>query len=450
MVDCHAASAISADDPSQFVQPGNWVVLEVTDGKRVLGCMRPGATARIAKRKRKIFSLVGARWGDFYTVDGQDRVAPVDESGMLSAGTEEGGAIDSRANGRDNRDVADRSANQALDQEDIEVLKRRGVKGRELASNIALGSRTFKTKTALAQDKYMKKKLQKYDMRIRLVRPTALSLCETYFSKNPEKVMSLRTDALAMILGYSGVRAGVRALVYETCNGLLSSSMAERMGGYGKLFNVFTEANPTGIELLRMMNVSEAVHKTVVPVPVELFGSIHEVEADDDDWIRYSKDDEVVPNTDFVAGASRKSALSLRPRRGELKRMLREQVDVLAIATRYDVIPVVDSLIRHLAPGGSFAVYSQYLHTLSELQLALQLSKMAVRIELIEAQLVSHQVLPGRTHPLMSDSATGGFVLWGVRIVCEDLNARVVPPRTKPPKIEEDLLEGASIIADIK
>jgi tRNA (adenine58-N1)-methyltransferase non-catalytic subunit len=411
------AGAEAVASSAQYVQSGNWVVIEASDGKRALGRMEATATARIAKRKRAIYAMVGCRWGDVFTIGADDLLVRVDDyADEVAKGGGGGEVVGAAGAGRDNRDVRDLDENQVLDQAAIEGLKRRGVSGQEMVRTVADNSRTFRGKTLFAQDKYVKRKLRKYDLRVRVVRPTALSICETYFSKNPEKVLGMRPDALGLVLGYSGVRAGVRAIVYETCNGVVSAAMAERIGGFGTLLTVFTGSGPAGIEVLRMMNVSEAVRDSVVPVPLEIFGKVHTVEAEDGDWLRYSKDDPRPDADQHEAGAERKENLARRPRRGDLKRMLRDQVDLLVVAARDDVIPVVDMLLRHVAPGGTFAVYSAYLHALSELQFGLQMSRLAVRVEVMETQLVAHQVLPGRTHPLMSDSATGGYVLWGVRI----------------------------------
>lgn len=413
-----AAPAPAGADASQRVQRDDWVVLETSDGKRVLGRVTPGATARIAKRKRPIFALAGCRWGDVFSLDaGQRLVRVVDAADAAAKGGGGGSVVGAFGAGEDNRDVADlASDNQALDQAAIEGLKRSGVRGEEMVRTVAGGSRTFKSKTVFAQDKYVKRKMQKYDLRVRVVRPTALSICETYFSKNPEKILCMRPDALALLLGFSGVRAGVRAIVHETCTGVVAAAMAERMGGVGVLLNVFAGGNPPGVEVLRMLNASPEMHDAVVPVPVELLGKLHEPEPEDASYARYSRDEPRPDAADHSPGHERAAVLARRPRRAELKRVLREQVDVLVVAARGDVIPVMDVLLPRVAPGGTFAVYSAHMHALAELQLALQLSRMAVRVELMESGLVQHQVLPGRTHPMMSDSATGGYVLWGVRI----------------------------------
>lgn len=48
--------------------------------------------------------------------------------------------------------------------------------------------------------------------------------------------------------------------------------------------------------------------------------------------------------------------------------------------------------------------------------MCLQVSKEAVALQLQESWWREYQVLPGRTHPEMMTSGTGGYVLSGIRV----------------------------------
>ena len=48
--------------------------------------------------------------------------------------------------------------------------------------------------------------------------------------------------------------------------------------------------------------------------------------------------------------------------------------------------------------------------------MCLQVSKEAVALQLQESWWREYQVLPGRTHPEMMASGTGGYVLSGIRV----------------------------------
>ena len=47
----------------------------------------------------------------------------------------------------------------------------------------------------------------------------------------------------------------------------------------------------------------------------------------------------------------------------------------------------------------------------------LQVGKEAVALQLQESWWRQYQVLPGRTHPQMSTSGTGGYILSGIKVV---------------------------------
>ena len=85
------------------------------------------------------------------------------------------------------------------------------------------------------QEKYLKKKTDKYTVRATVERPTARSLAETLFSWRPERIQYMRADTLALLLTMANVGAHGRALVLEACGGLVTGAVAERMGGFGQV-----------------------------------------------------------------------------------------------------------------------------------------------------------------------------------------------------------------------
>lgn len=406
---------------NERIQVGDWVVLASSDGKRVLGHATTSATARLGRRKRKIGAIIGAYWGDSFAVKSGDflqRISNSTDSPILQD-------YDVRTE-KNNQYLHDDTQNQLLKQGDILQLKEKGVEGEELVQAVVSNSATFRGKTAFSQEKYLKRKREKFDLKVRVFRPTALTLCETYFQRSPEKTMQLRPDALGILLGYSGVRSGCHTIVYENCNGLLTAAVAERMNGLGKIINVFSGSTPPGIEIVRMLDLDSDRKNNIVNTPTELLGKVHMEEAIDHEALRYvAKEDLDIPRKDgeHQPSARRAQAIALRAKRGDVKQWLRHGCDCLLVATRFDVVQVFDTLLKFLAPSGCFAAYCTHLQDAADLQYALQLSKMAVRVELLEASMITHQILPGRCHPEMTDSATGGYIVTGIRIVLEPREA---------------------------
>ena len=77
---------------------------------------------------------------------------------------------------------------------------------------------------------------------------------------------------------------------------------------------------------------------------------------------------------------------------------------------------VMNKLMPLLAPSASFAIFSNWQQPLAECHMALQQSKQAVNLTLAESWWREYQVLPARTHPTMSTSGTGGYILSGTQI----------------------------------
>ena len=164
-----------------------------------------------------------------------------------------------------------------------------------------------------------------------------------------------------------------------------------------------------------MLNLPREVIESVVYAPLDLLRAVDVREEADDAAIRYVGSDHGAEGVQAVNGL-RAEAIARRPRRGLVKQWLRDGFDCLVMAVQEESVEVMDLLIHHLSPSGTFAIYCMHLQEAAELQYALQLSKLAMRVEVTESMLLHHQVLPGRTHPVMTDSATGGYVVSGIRI----------------------------------
>jgi tRNA (adenine-N(1)-)-methyltransferase non-catalytic subunit len=72
--------------------------------------------------------------------------------------------------------------------------------GGQLISKLIENSETFQKRTKFSQEKYLRKKMQKYQVSFEVKKPTALELCETYSQQAPNKILNLRPDSLGLIL----------------------------------------------------------------------------------------------------------------------------------------------------------------------------------------------------------------------------------------------------------
>lgn len=403
------------------VKNGDWAVLSTSDGRQVLGHVVPGNKARVGRLKRDLYDVHDGHWGTLYTPQQQELVP------CAEVADDDAAAIDDDVGGADNRLLQDNNDNQLLTQRDITRMKRDGRNsGAAVVNAVVSNSATFQSKTKFSQEKYVRRKRNKFDVRVRVIKPTSFSLCQTYFRKSPDKIMCIRTDTLALLIGSAGVAPGRHIVVVDECTGLITGAVAEKLRGYGRILNMFKGSTPPGNEILRMLNLPKEINDAIVAVPFDLVPGAEEsgrvwnsnsaTKTDDDNEpIRYTaRDDE--EDLKFPTSEKRAQSIAKRPKLGLVKQWMKDGFDCLVVAVRHDVVETFDLLFRLLAPSGTFAAYCPYIQDAAELQFALQMSKMAIRVELTESLLTQHQVLPGRSHPEMSGSATGGYIVSGIRV----------------------------------
>jgi tRNA (adenine-N(1)-)-methyltransferase non-catalytic subunit len=88
---------------------------------------------------------------------------------------------------------------------------------------------------------------------------------------------------------------------------------------------------------------------------------------------------------------------------------------ILAIG-QYDSTTVLLNLWSFLAPSSPFVVYCEYIEPLTECFHSLQQQKLAINLRLSDTWMREYQVLPGRTHPSMNMTQSGGFILTGIKL----------------------------------
>lgn len=85
----------------------------------------------------------------------------------------------------DNRNVRrNEPGTQSLTYEEIEDMKKNeDVRACDLIEKVTASNSVFQNKTKFAQEKYLRKKQQKYLSVIQIVRPTARTIAEAYFAR---------------------------------------------------------------------------------------------------------------------------------------------------------------------------------------------------------------------------------------------------------------------------
>lgn len=145
------------------------------------------------KQRIDASSLVNGTFDELYELDSRDRkLKPTkftrDELFEIIGKSSDVNPVEVDES-KDNRNIVDDGKSQSLTRDDIEALKSDGASGRQIIETLVENSRTFKEKTTFSQEKYLKKKKQKYSNLFKIRRPTTRLLVEMFHTLNPLKIM---------------------------------------------------------------------------------------------------------------------------------------------------------------------------------------------------------------------------------------------------------------------
>ena len=90
--------------------------------------------------------------------------------------------------------------------------------------------------------------------------------------------------------------------------------------------------------------------------------------------------------------------------------------DSIIIVARYDPTESLLGLWPHLAPSCPFVVFCEFIEPLTECFRELQKQELAINMRLSDTWMREYQVLKDRTHPFMTMSQSGGFILTGIKL----------------------------------
>jgi tRNA (adenine-N(1)-)-methyltransferase non-catalytic subunit len=212
-------------------------------------------------------------------------------------------------------------------------------------------------------------------------KPTASSLAEAYFSKQPSRIGFLRYDTLALTLTLANIGSNRKVLVIEGSSGLVTGAVAERLGGRGEICAAHFGKKSPGIAISDMFNLSDSERSIIYKKSlVELLQEAHALES--------------------------KSLETEQETHGHF--------DSCIITNQsYSIISALFATLPLLAPSASFAVACPHMQPLVETMNLLKIKGFAVGMSFIEPWYRELQILPHRTHPLMNMNHGGWYILCG-------------------------------------
>ncbi|VEU39968.1 unnamed protein product [Pseudo-nitzschia multistriata] len=452
-------------EPPSIVREEDYIILVFADGRKIFAqalTNKKGKTppVKINKRSYPTANLIGLSYGTVLEL-GMGKLDPLPEgediipdypASLAAEGTQ--GLESEEANTddgtfpsmnleqkNDNRNLVDNNKSQKLQLEQIEKMRQDGTHGSDIVEKLIENSATFDQKTEFSKAKYIKKKQQKYQQRCRIVRCTPYSICEAVFASRPKLLLNMRDDTLGQMLSHANVSAGCQVLLYEHCAGVLTGALAWRMGGYGKILSVYEGQQPSFLEMLRRYNLSFAENSSIKWLHVgDIYGEsnandpkeidVEKEERDSLEWpcplqnhTRGYLDEmkTIREKRQFLAKRCARFTRKLtRQTPMESKKMLEaRKSDSIIIAVRHDPTETLLGLLPYLATSSPFVVYCEYIEPLTECFMELQKRKLAINLRLSDTWMREYQVLQGRTHPSMSMTQSGGFILTGTKL-CPD------------------------------
>ncbi|KAJ7459153.1 Gcd10p family-domain-containing protein [Mycena galericulata] len=300
---------------------------------------------------------------------------------------------------------------QPLTLEEIQALKQSGAHASEIIKMQIEQHANYSLKTEYSKEKYKKRKEAKYSKTFTTIEPTLFNVCDYWFKKDQSRIRDIRVDALAQILNMANIRPGGRYIAVDDASGLLVSGILERMGGLGRLITICNTDSPPPYPVMVNMNFKT---ETVAPVLSSL------------NWATAQRDHTpLTPPVDIpsdqIKSDRQKSRLNKRKAASDLLNGTREELfagefDALIVASDYEPFSILERLVPYLAGSASIVVQSPYVQVLSELHAKLRALPEYLCPSVTEVWLRRYQVLPGRTHPTMNTSGSGGFILHAIKV----------------------------------
>ncbi|EJD03817.1 Gcd10p-domain-containing protein [Fomitiporia mediterranea MF3/22] len=345
-----------------------------------------------------------------------------------------------------NEYINDGNVVQPLTSLEIEALKKSGVHASEIIKRQIEQHASYTLKTEFSKEKYKKRKEAKFAKTFTTIEPTLHNVCDYWFNKDRSRIREIRPDTLAQMLNYAGVRPSGRYLVVDEASGLLVSAVLERLGGEGKILTICDTESPPAYPIMTHMNFDEDMVNSTL-------SSLNWATADEE--YKPSRCDDIAPSeieshastvvppsepeTGVYRSERQKSRLNKRKKVvGNLYNTRNElfsgEFDGLLIASEYEPFSIVEKLCPYLAGSASIVVHSPHIQVLSEVQAQMKPLPEYLSPSITEGWLRQYQVLPGRTHPVMTATGSGGYILHTIRIH-DDPDANAVPIiRTKNKK----------------
>ncbi|KIK70641.1 hypothetical protein GYMLUDRAFT_65858 [Collybiopsis luxurians FD-317 M1] len=300
---------------------------------------------------------------------------------------------------------------QPLTIDEIQALKQSGVHASEIIRKQIEQHANYSLKTEYSKDKYKKRKEAKYSRSFTTIEPTIYHVCDYWFNKDQNRIRDIRPDTLAQMLTMANIQPGGRYIAVDDASGLVVAAILERMGGSGSLITICDTDSPPAYPVMANMNFPPVMVQSILK-------SLNWATSEPDYVPVHAPAD--VP-ADEIRSERQKTRLKKRQVAYDILENTREDLfsggfDALVVASQYELSGILDRLAPYLAGSASIVVHSPHAQVMIDLQNKLRNTPGYLGPNLTEGWLRRYQVLPGRTHPTMNTSGSGGYILHVIKV----------------------------------
>ncbi|KAI6047888.1 Gcd10p family-domain-containing protein [Pisolithus marmoratus] len=301
--------------------------------------------------------------------------------------------------------INDGDSVQPLTVAEIEDMKKSGFHASEIIKTQIEQHANYSLKTEYSKDKYRQRKEAKYSRCFEIIEPTIHEVCDYWFRKDHHRIRDIRTDTLSQMLNLANVRPGGKYIIVDEASGLVVSAVLDRLGGECRIISINDSDSPPAYPVLSLMNYDKKVLAKVL--------STLNWATTQEDYIPIHAPLDPTPGCIYPE----RQRARLDKRKAALEsELFAGGFDGLLVASEYDSFETVEALSPYLAGSASIVVQSQFLQPLADLQARMRQIPKYLAPSITEGWLRCYQVLPGRTHPTMNTSGSGGFLLHAIKV----------------------------------
>lgn len=411
------------DKSRTIITPGQHVFIRLpSEGLKIIQLRESGIIGLGKFGSFEVLGILGFPFGQTFEIVGDNQVRPIKSMTVqIDEGDEEELERDILTkmfseSAESNQNIINiGSSIQKLDMDDIEKLKKSGASsdiGQKIIEQMIAGHGGFDKKTIFSQQKYIRRKQQKFLRRFTVEYLGGSQLLKYYIEKDLPKVLDMGQEALGLILNYGNVRPGGRYLLVDETGGVLLYAMMERMNGEGLIVSIHENEHPNHIAL-RYSDYSQELQDKMI----KSINWLQVVEPENEKIIW-----EDSPADEIEEMKSTKKSQYFRRRKRALETnatidlVAEGNFDGLICATTLDMPSVLPHILEKVGGSRAIVIYGQFKESLLKTQHHLSQDKRVLAPSIFESRARTYQTIPGRIHPMMTLKGYGGYVLWGTRV----------------------------------